>query len=294
MRSINSLIQLAHKKDISIPEAALCRDAKETGLTADEIRGKIRLRLTDMERSVREAAVNKAECNLVPHTGEKLLSYAEKDKGYSGGFIMRASAIALEVATYNASMGRIVAAPTAGSCGILPGLLFAWKEFYGKEDAEEKMTDALVTACAVGEVVAERATLAGAEGGCQAECGAAAAMGSAALVQLRGGSGEAMSNAVAITFKSVLGLVCDPVAGLVESPCIKRNGVLVASSAIAADMALAGIESIIPADEVIDTMGRVGRMIPPALRETSLGGLSITATAKRLVKDIKKKNLHDQ
>ena len=126
----------------------------------------------------------------------------------------------------------------------------------------------------------------GAEGGCQAECGAAAAMGSAALVYLQGGSCEAVSNAVALTLKSVLGLVCDPVGGLVESPCIKRNGLLVSVGILAADMALAGISSLIPADEVIDAMGQIGRSIPPSLRETSRGGLAVTPTAKALGKGL--------
>ncbi|MEG1799912.1 MAG: L-serine ammonia-lyase, iron-sulfur-dependent, subunit alpha, partial [Synergistaceae bacterium] len=123
--------------------------------------------------------------------------------------------MALEVATYNATMGRIVAAPTAGSCGILPGLLFSWKEFHGGDDSDEKLTDALIVAGAIGEVIAARATLAGAEGGCQAECGAAAAMGAGALVHIQGGSSAAVANGVALAIKSILGLVCDPVGGLV-------------------------------------------------------------------------------
>ena len=138
----------------------------------------------------------------------------------------------------------------------------------------------------VGEVVASRATLAGAEGGCQAECGAAVAMGAAALVALRGGTSEAIGHSVALTFKSILGLVCDPVGGLVESPCIKRNGLLVSLAVLGADMALAGMESIIPADEVIDAMAQVGRAIPESLRETAQGGLAITPTARRLVAEI--------
>ncbi len=181
-------------------------------------------------------------------------------------------------------MGRIVAAPTAGSCGILPGLLFAYKELFRPE--EEALVDALIVAGSVGEVVASRATLAGAEGGCQAECGAAAAMGAAALVALRGGTSEAIGHSVALTFKSILGLVCDPVGGLVESPCIKRNGMLVSLAVLGADMALAGMESIIPADEVIDAMAQVGRAIPESLRETAQGGLAITPTARRLVAEI--------
>ncbi len=284
MRSLLELAKLAEENRISLHEAVLTADSQATGVSSDEIFGLIGSRLNDMHRSADEARFSNNPCKLVPKTGPLLRGYSEKG-GMCGEFILRASAIALEVATYNASMGRIVAAPTAGSCGILPGMLFAWEEFYGKDsaDSERKLIEALIVAGAVGEIIANRATLAGAEGGCQAECGAAAAMGAAALVYLQGGSCEAVSNAVALTLKSVLGLVCDPVGGLVESPCIKRNGLLVAVGALAADMALAGITSLIPADEVIDAMGQVGRSIPPSLRETSRGGLAVTPTAKRIL-----------
>ena len=289
MRSIKEIICFAENNGLCLHDAVLLMDSETTGVSADDIRGKISARLTDMGRSVIEARGNKVPCKLVSPTGGALREYAKKG-GLCGGFILSAAAIALEVATYNASMGRIVAAPTAGSCGILPGLLFAWKEFYGTEaeETETSLTEALVVAGAIGEVIANRATLAGAEGGCQAECGAAAAMGAGALVYLQNGSNRAVASAVAITLKSVLGLVCDPVGGLVESPCIKRNGTLAAIGALSADMALAGIESIIPADEVIDAMAQIGRSIPPSLRETSRGGLAVTPTAKKLVEDIQR------
>ncbi len=290
MRSLLDLTKLADELDMDLHEAVLAADSEATGVSSDEIFNLISSRLKDMRRSAEEASCSNNPCRLVPKTGPLMREYSQKG-GMCGGFLLRASAIALEVATYNASMGRIVAAPTAGSCGILPGLLFAWEEFYGKDapDKERKLTEALVVAGAVGEIIANRATLAGAEGGCQAECGAAAAMGSASLVYLQGGSCESVLNAVALTLKSVLGLVCDPVGGLVESPCIKRNGILVSVGALAADMALAGITSLIPADEVIDAMGQIGRSIPPSLRETSKGGLAVTPTAKSLIKELSKK-----
>jgi len=284
MRSIKEIINFAEDRGMSLHEAILAIDSETAGLGADEIRHKIESRLADMERSVNEAKMSDAPCKLVRPMGKALRAYAQKG-GICGDFILEASAIALEVASYNASMGRIVAAPTAGSCGILPGLLFSWKKFYGSDQdkTKESLVEALIVAGAIGEVIAGRATLAGAEGGCQAECGAAAAMGAGALAYIRGGSSVTVANAVAITLKSVLGLVCDPVGGLVESPCIKRNGTLAAIGALSADMALAGIESIIPADEVIDAMGQIGRSIPPSLRETSRGGLAVTPTAKNLV-----------
>ena len=285
MRSLSDLIRLAGEREMDLHEAILAADSEATGVPSEQIFELISSRLKDMRRSAEEASCSNNPCKLVRKTGPLMRKYSDKG-GMSGDFILRASAIALEVATYNASMGRIVAAPTAGSCGILPGMLFAWEEFYGKDEADKdgKLTEALVVAGAVGEIIANRATLAGAEGGCQAECGAAAAMGSAALVYLQGGSCEAVSDAVALTLKSVLGLVCDPVGGLVESPCIKRNGLLVAVGALAADMALAGVTSLIPADEVIDAMGQIGRSIPPSLRETSRGGLAVTPTARALLK----------
>ena len=285
MRSIAEIIKYAEERRLSMPDAVAALDSAASGLSAKDIRGKMAARLNDMRRSVNEAMVSETAGKLVGQTGSLLGEYAANSP-LSGPFITRASEIALDVATYNAAMGRIVAAPTAGSCGILPGLLFSWEEYRGGDDADEKPTDALIIAGAVGEVIANRATLAGAEGGCQAECGAAAAMGAGALVFLQGGDAKMISSAVAITMKSILGLVCDPVGGLVECPCVKRNGTLVAIGAISADMALAGIESLIPADEVIDAMGQVGRSIPPTLRETSKAGLAVTPTAKRVMREL--------
>ena len=283
LKAVEKIIKLADEKKISFPEAVLLLDAAETGVPAEEIRGRMAERLADMRRSVREACANTVPCRIEPPMGPKLRAYQEP---MAGDFILAASATAMEVASYNATMGRIVAAPTAGSCGIIPGMLFAWEFFRGEgKDTEAMLIDALITAGAVGEVTAFRATLAGADGGCQAECGAAAAMGAAALAFLQGGTPAMCAHAAARTFKSVLGLACDPVGGLVECPCIKRNGILVANGTLCADMALAGIESVIPLDEVIDSMGQIGRMMAPALRETSQGGLAVTQAAAELMRD---------
>lgn len=283
LKAVEKIIKLADEKKISFPEAVLLLDAAETGVPAEEIRGRMAERLADMRRSVREACANTVLCRIEPPMGPKLRAYQEP---MAGDFILAASATAMEVASYNATMGRIVAAPTAGSCGIIPGMLFAWEFFRGEgKDTEAMLIDALITAGAVGEVTAFRATLAGADGGCQAECGAAAAMGAAALAFLQGGTPAMCAHAAAMTFKSVLGLACDPVGGLVECPCIKRNGILVANGTLCADMALAGIESVIPLDEVIDSMGQIGRMMAPALRETSQGGLAVTQAAAELMRD---------
>ena len=253
LKAVEKIVRLADDRKIAFPEAVLILDAAETGVPAEEIRGRMAERLADMRRSVREACANTVPCRIEPSMGPKLRSY---QGAMSGDFILAASATAMEVASYNATMGRIVAAPTAGSCGIIlfkPGVF-------------------------------QQQNLAGAQGGCQAECGAAAAMGSAALAFLQGGTPAMSAHAAAMTFKSVLGLACDPVGGLVECPCIKRNGILVANGTLCADMALAGIESVIPLDEVIGSMGQIGRMMAPALRETSQGGLAVTPTAVELMK----------
>ncbi|NLK31175.1 MAG: L-serine ammonia-lyase, iron-sulfur-dependent, subunit alpha [Aminobacterium colombiense] len=284
MRSLAEVIALSLNQNCSFCQAALSKEGLETGLSIEHIRDGMKERLIDMEKSVSDALSQKWNGKIVKSDFGKMNDYSQSQQSLSSEYILRASEIALAVATYNAAMGRIVAAPTAGSCGILPGLIFAYKELFRPE--EDALVDALIVAGSVVEVVASRATLAGAEGGCQAECGAAVAMGAAALVALRGGTSEAIGHSVALTFKSILGLVCDPVGGLVESPCIKRNGLLVSLAVLGADMALAGMESIIPADEVIDAMAQVGRAIPESLRETAQGGLAITPTARRLVAEI--------
>ncbi len=190
------------------------------------------------------------------------------------------------VSNINASMGRIVATPTAGSCGILPGSLITLAEEY--DIRREDVVDSLFVSAYIGKVIADNASISGAEGGCQAECGSAAAMAAGAGVYLCGGNANQVSQSVAFALKAVMGLVCDPVAGLVESPCIKRNGFGAAQALLAMDMALAGIESVIPADEVISAMGEVGRGMSASLKETAEGGIAATPTGKRLEKYLTK------
>ena len=194
---------------------------------------------------------------------------------------------ALAAAEANAAMGRIVAAPTAGASGILPGVLMSLKEHCGV--SREKLVEGLVIAGVIGEVIASRASIAGATGGCQAECGSGTAMAAGAVVYIFGGNGKQIGDAVSIVFKNMLGLVCDPVAGLVEVPCIKRNAGSVVQSLLAAELALAGVGSFIPADEAIDAMDKVGRALPYGLRETAEGGLAVTPTAKAWTEEYFKK-----
>lgn len=204
--------------------------------------------------------------------------------GLCGKFVLRAVTRGVAVAEYNASMGKIVAAPTAGSCGIMPGCLISLME--DKKIARDKVVRAMFTAAAFGMVIAKKASIAGAQGGCQAECGSAAGMTAAALVELMGGTPAQAADACAIALKNQLGLVCDPVAGLVEIPCIKRNasGIMIAFSA--ADMALAGIRSYIPVDEVIDALRKVGDSMGCEYKETALGGLAATPTGMRLKEQV--------
>ncbi|MGM9619001.1 MAG: L-serine ammonia-lyase, iron-sulfur-dependent, subunit alpha [Oscillospiraceae bacterium] len=211
---------------------------------------------------------------LVGGDGLKMRQYNRRGEAMSGGYVSEVIAEALSMAESNACMRRIVAAPTAGSCGVLPAVLLPlWR---GGELNQRQVLEALYTASGIGAVIAQRASISGAEGGCQAEVGTASAMAAGALVQLRGGSGAQIAHAVAMALKNLMGLVCDPVAGLVEVPCVKRNVIGAVNAVSAADMALAGIESRVPADEVIVAMGEVGRRLPPELRETALGGLAAT------------------
>ena len=209
----------------------------------------------------------------------KMVRYAEQG-GITGAFLNRAMARAIAVSEYNAAMGKVVAAPTAGSCGILPGTVVSMLE-EGLCD-ERAAVMALFTAGAIGMVIAQQASIAGAQGGCQAECGSASAMAAAALVELCGGTPAQSVHACAMAIKNQLGLVCDPVAGLVEIPCIKRNVSGIAIAFTAAEMALAGIESKIPADECIQAMRAVGDSMPCALKETAQGGLATTPTGIEL------------
>ena len=197
---------------------------------------------------------------------------------------MRAAASAIGVSEVNAVMGRIVACPTAGSCGIVPAAVYAGAKKNG--NTEDEIVEALFTAAGIGMVIEANASIAGAYGGCQAECGTAAGMAAAALVQLAGGNPEQVGHGMALAIKNLLGLACDPVAGLVEVPCVKRNGFIAVHAMLAADMSLAGVESVIPPDDVIDAMNRIGRSMPRAIKETAEGGLATTKTGLALAKKI--------
>ena len=215
---------------------------------------------------------------LVGGDGLKMRLYARRGESIGGEFMDEVIVQAISMAESNACMRRIVAAPTAGSCGVVPAVLLPLceREHY----TQHELLEALYVASGIGAVIAYRASISGAAGGCQAEIGTASAMAAGALVSLRGGTNEQIGHAVAMALKNLMGLVCDPVAGLVEVPCVKRNVIGAVNAISAADMALADIESRIPVDEVIDAMGEVGRRMPVEFRETALGGLAATPTGK--------------
>lgn len=280
--SVAEIVAAAEESGQKISEITLAQQAVQLETSQDEVYKK----MLETYRVMEKSAVEGLQPNLRSASGLtggdafKMARAAECKNTLCGSFMADAITRALAVSEYNAAMGRIVASPTAGSCGILPAAVITMKE--QRSISERAAVMSLFTASAIGMVIAANACLSGAQGGCQAECGSAAAMAAAALVELAGGTPKMIANAVAITIKNILGLVCDPVAGLVEIPCIKRNASGVAGAITAAELALAGINSAIPADEVIWAMKRVGDTMPAALRETAEGGLAATPTAKLL------------
>lgn len=279
-RSLEELCRQAEEITGGFWKAVEEDDCKERQISEEESFSQLKA----MYQAMREADQNydpalKSRSGLVGTDGGKLQEYADHGEPVCGEFLGRVMAKAVKMGESNACMKRIVAAPTAGACGVVPAVFLSMQEKYGFSD--EKMTEALYVAAGIGGVIASRAFIAGAQGGCQAEVGSAAAMAAGGAAYLRGGDAEAIVHAAAMALKNLLGLVCDPVAGLVEVPCVKRNvsGAVVALSA--ADMALAGVRSRILPDEVIDAMREVGMAMPACVRETGEGGLAATPTGVR-------------
>ena len=284
--SIKELLDASEKEHKQIWEIVIEEDALERQVDKQECFDKMKL----MYQSMKEAdqaydGKLMSASGMAGGDGEKMRQYNCHHNNICSEYTSMVMEKALKMGESNACMKRIVAAPTAGSCGVIPAILLSYEECF--HSAEEKMVEALFLCSGIGMIIAENASIAGAAGGCQAEIGTAAAMASGGLVYLLGGNNEQISTAVAITIKSMLGLVCDPVCGLVEVPCIKRNvsGAMLAISS--SQLALAGIQSVIPTDEVIDAMARVGNQIPECLRETAKGGLAITETAMKLSEHLK-------
>ncbi|MGP3777546.1 L-serine ammonia-lyase, iron-sulfur-dependent, subunit alpha [Halanaerobium saccharolyticum] len=289
--TIKELIEIAEKKEISLAQVVIDREIEITELSEAEVREKMKETLEVMRESVKPA-LNQDIKSMSGLTGgdAKLVDQARKEgKSLVGDLFSRIIANTLAVSELNSAMGKIVACPTAGSCGIMPGSLLTLAEEYQFE--EEKIIEALFVASGFGMVIAKQASVSGAAGGCQAECGSASAMTAAAITYLMGGSNQAVASAAAVALKNLLGLVCDPVAGLVEVPCIKRNAIGSSNAVTAAEMALAGVESVIPIDEVITAMKEVGDALPESLKETSCGGLAVTPTACRIKKELQTESL---
>ncbi len=281
--SVKELLELSEKSGKQIWELAFEDDYNERNVSMKNSWNKMTAMWVAMKASSDNYDGNiKSHSGLSGGNGLKMKNYV--DQCLSGNFIGQVMAEAISVAESNACMKCIVAAPTAGSCGVLPAVLIPFVKKYNTD--EDTVIKALYTSAAFGQIIAERAFIAGAAGGCQAEIGTASAMAAAMLVYLRGGTDIQSANAMAFALKSLLGLVCDPVAGLVEVPCVKRNVIGAVNAVTSADMAMAGIESVIPPDEVIDAMRAVGLSMPEDLRETGLGGLAATPTGMKIAEDM--------
>jgi len=279
-RSIESLLAEAAETGQPLPAVVLAKEAAESGREPADIRARIQRNLTVMRAAIAEGLKGEVR-SASGLTGGRAKRLWDDGPRLLGPRVTETLARAISTLEVNASMGLIVAAPTAGAAGVLPAILVGASEFL--ELDEERQIDAMLVAGGVGGVVAHRASLAGAEGGCQAETGTAAAMGAAAVTWAAGGTNQQIATAVALALQGMLGLICDPIGGLVEIPCIYRNASAAMQAIAAAEMALAGLDFPVPADEVIDVMGEVGRRMPVAYRETAQGGLAATPTARRLV-----------
>ena len=276
------LLKICKENNFSLAEYAIQYEMESKNCTREDVIKGMEKVLQVMKEAANQGQEKKvySVSGLIGGDAYKLKKYLEKGNTLTGDVMVGAMARALSCSEVNASMGRIVACPTAGSCGILPAVILTVGERLNLSD--EELIQGLLASSAVGMIIAQNATLAGAEGGCQAECGSAAAMGAAATVEMMGGTPEMALDAGAIVFKNILGLVCDPIAGLVEVPCAKRNFAGAVSALTTADLVMAGIHSKIPFDDTVEAMYRVGKSLPASLRETALGGLAITKTGLKL------------
>lgn len=282
--SIADLISMAKAENCLISKIVLRHEAETAMRKESDIREELYNNWLIMDDSVCKGLISEQKSVSGLTGGDAVKLYAHMGKSFLGNSAVLAAASAVAVSELNACMGRVVACPTAGACGIYPAVMHVAFSEHGY--SKDEMIDAALTASGIGMVIEKNASIAGAYGGCQAECGTAAGMAAGALVQLGGGSPEQVGEGVALAVKNLLGLACDPVAGLVEVPCVKRNGFVAVHAMLAADMALAGVKSVIPVDEVIDSMDRIGRMMPSALKETAEGGLATSKTGRELAKKI--------
>ena len=280
-KSLEDICNIAKQEQISFWEVIREDDCRERQVTPEESLQTMEQMYLAMEKADQKyQGDRKSHSGMTGGDGKLLEEYVKQGKNLSGPFVGQVMQRAVKMAESNACMRRIVAAPTAGSCGVLPAVLLSYEQQSGC--SREKIVEALFVAAGIGQIIAERASIAGASGGCQAEIGSASAMAAGALTYLLGGKEQEICYAVAISLKGLLGLTCDPIGGLVEVPCVKRNVIGSVNAVTTADMVMAGIKSVIPADEVIDAMGEIGREMPKRYRETSEGGLAVTPTACKI------------
>jgi L-serine dehydratase len=284
-RNVRELVERAEQENKLISEIMIEQEMAMSERSREDIFAQMERNLEVMSQAVDRGLEGVTSVTgLTGGDAVLIQNYLKSGKGLSGDFLLDAVSKAVATNEVNAAMGMICATPTAGSAGVVPGVLFSVKNKLNP--THEQMVRFLFTAGAFGFVVANNASISGAAGGCQAEVGSAAAMAAASIVEMAGGTPQQSAHAFSISLKNMLGLVCDPVAGLVEVPCVKRNAMGAANAMVAADMALAGVESRIPTDEVIDAMYRIGQTMPSALRETAQGGLAATPTGRWLEKRI--------
>lgn len=284
-KTLHELMEQAAAQQMSLSEIVMRHEMETSEETEENVRALMASRIDVFHESIQAGLEDKGKSvsGLVGGDAEKLLQSQAK---LLGPLARKAAVYALAVSEANAKMFKIVACPTAGSCGIVPAVMMAAAEELDID--KEVCVNALFTAAGIGAVVARNASVAGAVGGCQAECGTAAAMGAAAVAEMAGGSNDEIMQAFALCMKNTLGLACDPVAGLVEVPCVKRNACYAVLAITAAEMALAGIKSVIPPDEVVEAMAEIGRLMPVALKETSDGGLAKTPTGRAIAERLEK------
>ncbi|MCZ8512203.1 L-serine ammonia-lyase, iron-sulfur-dependent, subunit alpha [Paenibacillus filicis] len=288
-RSLKELAERSSARQTSIGRWMLEEQSQESG----QPQGTEFAKMADYYRIMKEAVVRgltedtTSRSGLTGRDAQRVMSFRGRTEPALGDAASLAMSYALAVSEVNASMGRIIATPTAGSCGIIPGVFVSCQERFGWED--DMLVYGLFAAGAIGYVIANNSFISGAEGGCQAEIGSAIGMAAGALVDLRGGTPDQAVHAVGLALKNSLGLICDPVGGLVEIPCIVRNDFGAVTALAAADMALAGVQSVIPSDEVVQVMLEVGSAMPEALRETAGGGLAQTPTGRRIMNELRTK-----
>ncbi len=275
---MSEIIEVSQTKNLPLWKVILEDDVLERKVTEKESFSRMEKMLDAMLEADKKYDPNlRSQSGLSGGDGARLETFRKKENRLIGTFLAMVMEKAVKMAESNACMGRIVAAPTAGSCGVIPAVLLTYLE--EKNVEKTRVVEALFVAAGIGQVIAETASISGAEGGCQAEIGSASSMAAGALTYLENGDNEQIANASAMAMKNMLGLTCDPVAGLVEVPCIKRNVSGAVNAIISCQMSMAGIKSAIPVDEVFETMGRIGKLIPACLRETSLEGLAATPSA---------------